>query len=562
MQKLWKGAQPVKQLHIIQYRKIKNVDLKFSNTLNGISGTNGTCKSSLLHIISNSFQRVPSNAEWLNDNACIGTLKSVNSILNPKVESLTRGDKTYNDPAHGVNGSLFSADYYDHTTLNFRRHNSNKNGRYAIKPAYAKGSHDSLPACPVVYLGIPRLVPYGEYNNDDAIQRIRKSLPEEYWNEVIEQYKNFTHYDISSISVQQMGDIKTRAEFSSDKEGIDSNTISAGEDNLFIILTALVSLKYYFKSIVSSKTVESILLIDELDATLHPAFQLKLLELFRDFSEHYKIQIIFTTHSMSLLEDMLNKGDNVLYLVDNITDVILMEDPDIYKIKMHLSSLTHQDIYLDKKIPIFTEDEEARTIIDALLDHFEETRPEFRGCKRFFYMPNVNFGGDNLAKMFKDSKLLRMTMRSICILDGDKNTDLTSGILTLPGRNPSKEGSANLSPEKLLFEYAALLYDTDDMFWKDSIVVGKGYSKNIYIERISSRISSFQKEVSEGTAHQKEREFNKNLFNQEAEFFSMLLKHWINNDANKAEIEKFYGNLKILFRRMAQLNDINPNEWK
>lgn len=101
----------MKQLHIIQYRKIKNVDLKFSNTLNGISGTNGTCKSSLLHIISNSFQRVPSNAEWLNDNACIGTLKSVNSILNPKVESLTRGDKTYNDPAHGVNGSLFSADY-------------------------------------------------------------------------------------------------------------------------------------------------------------------------------------------------------------------------------------------------------------------------------------------------------------------------------------------------------------------------------------------------------------------------------------------------------------------
>ena len=46
-----------------------------------------------------------------------------------------------------------------------------------------------------------------------------------------------------------MGDIKVRNEFSSNVAGVDSNTISAGEDNLSIILTALISLKYYFNSI-------------------------------------------------------------------------------------------------------------------------------------------------------------------------------------------------------------------------------------------------------------------------------------------------------------------------
>ena len=68
-----------------------------------------------------------------------------------------------------------------------------------------------------------------------------------------------------------------------------------------IILTAVISLKYYYESISPSKEVESVLLIDELDATLHPAFQIKLLNLFREMSEKYKIQVVFTTHSICFL---------------------------------------------------------------------------------------------------------------------------------------------------------------------------------------------------------------------------------------------------------------------
>lgn len=197
-----------------------------------------------------------------------------------------------NDPAHGVSGILFTVDYFDREPLGFRRHNSLMATRFAVKPIYKPGSGDKLPHCPVIYLGLSRLVPFGEFQNDSALAGI----------EITALYKSFTHYSISYTSTQQMGDLKTRAEFSSDKEGIDSNTISAGEDNLYVILAALVSLKYYYESITSTKTVESVLLIDEIDATLHPAFQLKLLKLMREYSERYKIQIIFTTHSMSTLE--------------------------------------------------------------------------------------------------------------------------------------------------------------------------------------------------------------------------------------------------------------------
>lgn len=94
--------------------------------------------------------------------------------------------------------------------------------------------------------------------------------------------------------------------------------VSAGEDNLFIIISALVSMRYYYDSITSNNDVESVLLIDEFDATLHPSLQFKLLDIFREYSACYKIQIVFTTHSLSTIEYALKKKDNVIYLIDNV----------------------------------------------------------------------------------------------------------------------------------------------------------------------------------------------------------------------------------------------------
>lgn len=550
----------IKKISIEQYRKLKNLEFEFSPYLNALAGTNGTCKTSLLHLISNSFQAVTSTCDWLTDKKCIAAIKAINDVTNPKVESLTRGDKQYNDPAHGVKGVLFTVDYYDDGPLGFRRHNSSINTRYAIKPMYQKESGDKLPYCPIIYLGLSRLVPFGEFKNDDLVKGIRKGLPDQYLYEIATLYRDFTNYSISETKAQQMGDVKTRAEFSSDLDGIDSNTISAGEDNLYILLAAIVSLKYYYESITSQKTVESILLIDELDATLHPAFQIKLLNLLNEYSVKYKMQVVFTSHSMTTLEEMLNKKQNVIYMIDNISSVVLMESPDMYKIKMHLSSLTHEDIYLDKIIPVFTEDKEARCLIELMMNYFEEKQEEFKGIRRLFYFPDINMGADSLNDMFKDTKLTRTTMKAICILDGDHGSDLTNNIMTLPGRN--KKSTANrLSPEKLLVEYAQILFDTDDSFWIESALINKGYSKTVYLERISKEVEKYNEEKEKGQTSKKEREFYKQLFNENKYFFEMLFKHWLHNSDNDAERHRFYNELHKLFLKNAICNDISPNLW-
>ena len=548
----------IKNIKIEQYRKLKNIEINFDKHINAISGTNGTCKTSILHLFSNSFQAVTRKCDWVRNDNCLKVLNSVNAITNPKVESLTRGDKKYNDPAHGVKGVLFSVDYYTRGPLNFRRHNSSGITRYAVKPKYQIGTHDSLPYCPVIYLGLSRLFPYGEYKDDEHIKNINNKLPNEYKETIADLYKNFTHYSIVYGNSQKMGDVKVRTEFASEIEGIDSNTISAGEDNLTIILTALVSLKYYYESIESKNSIESVLLIDELDATLHPAFQIKLLQLFKEYTEQYKIQIVFTTHSMSLIEALLDYKCNVIYLLDNITDVAIMDAPDIYKIKMHLHALTQDDIYIDKVIPIFTEDDEARMMLKLLFEYFNEIHAkEFRGVEKFFHMVCVNIGADNLKNIFNDSKLLRTTMRSICILDGDQKSNMNNFIITLPG---------NKSPENLLFSYAQELYDNNDPFWTQSTIIDKGYSKTYYISNIKNELDKFNSELEVDKLHNistkgKTREFNKQLFNNNNTFFEFLFKHWLHNTKNADTIEKFYNNLRAMYKKVAHYHEINPNEW-
>lgn len=547
----------IKKIGVTRYRKLQNLEFDFTKGINIISGTNGTCKTSLLHMVSNSFQALTKKCEWVHNPSCLDVIKQINSITNPKIESLTKGDKTYNDPANGAKGTLFSVDYYGHESLEFRRHNSKLSSRYAVKPWYRPGTTEKLPFCPVIYLGLARLYPFGEYLNDDAVERLKKNLPAEYQQEIATIYRTLTGINISSVSPQKMGDIKTRADFESDVAGIDSNTISAGEDNLFILISALVSLKYYYENITSNNDVESVLLIDEFDATLHPSLQFRLLDIFRDFSARYKIQIVFTTHSLSTVEYALKKGDNVIYLIDNITTVAKMDAPDIYKIKMFLYNVTRDDIYLSKTIPVFSEDEEARVFLSILFDYFEESYRDFTNVRRFFHFVEANIGATNLKAIFDDSYLLKATMKCICILDGDQQRDLNKYTITLPGGN---------SPEKVIMEYALLLYDNDSDFWTAPAILDLNYGKVYFRDNIKPDIDYIPAHLQElrdagKSTHGVERELRKNAFIKHQRFFELLFRHWVHDTENSHAIQLFYKDLNTMYKKVAEFYGINPQLW-
>lgn len=223
--------------------------------------------------------------------------------------------------------------------------------------------------------------------------------------------------------------------------------------------------------------------------------------------------------------------------------------------------LTAQDIYANRVIPIFSEDDEARFLINMLISYFQETHTdEFCCASRFFHHVHTNISAENLTGIFTDSKLLRTTMHSICILDGDHNTDIKNCIVALPSHNHE-------SPEKLLIHYAKKLYDEDNGFWVDPTIIGRGYGKRYYREHVAEKVEEFERKLQTiqlegGSTKGKTREFYKELFNDNREFFGFLFKHWLHNDENKSIIEKFYIDFRTVFKKVAVYNEINPNEWK
>ena len=556
----------IKEIEFIQYRRLKApLKLTFGERINVISGMNGTCKSSILYLISNSFQAENLNTTKLEPNVELKLINAISAQINAKIESLTKGDQEYNNPAPNVKGSLFQVKYGDETSLSFRRHNNSdeKNSRFRIIPDYTEKGQ-SLPVLRTVYLSLARLLPFGEINDDTTIRTVRNELPDEYNQAFHDLVREVTGISINSSKSQIIERVKTRSTYQTNEEGIDSNTVSAGEDNVIVILKNLVLLRYYYEKSPtfhnSDHSCASILLVDEIDATLHPAMQLRLLYCLIEYSENYKIQVFFTTHSLFLLEKLLaptyKKIVSVNYLTHQGDHISLLPDPSIRKIELHLQENLITSYSHTPKIPIFTEDPEARIILNGIFGYFDKHCSYFKQVRQHFHFVEASIGCEVLKQIFQDTYLDTNTMNAICILDGDNTGQKQTkrNIIILPsGKNP----------ERMIFDYGKELTE-ERAFWMTESPLSNGFTKKFYIDTIQHDIDEATTKRLEAKAKQEstkgaEREDNKRIFNHHLEKFRLVLDYWLNN--HHVELEAFYRDLRYCFRQVAVLHNIDPELW-
>ena len=237
-----------------------------------------------------------------------------------------------------------------------------------------------------------------------------------------------------------------------------------------------------------------------------------------------------------------------------------MDNVDIYRIKMHLENKTINQISSERCIPVFTEDDEARLFLECIFNYFNKINDSFSKIRQLFFLVDANISSEALYNIFSSGLIVTSAIRSICVLDGDQynRADYTKYTIVLPGEK---------APEQLVFEYVEKIYKDNNEFWNSQFLLDNGYTKVYCRDNILKDIKNIDKNIQEiknkgGSVKGIRREENKKVFREYEKFFKFVIEYWISDSNNKQQIDKFYEDLRIMFKKVSDFHDISSKEWE
>ncbi len=439
----------IKKIYIEKFRGFKNIEFELGSNLTAIAGQNGTQKTTVLGILTQTFSIMDKSNPMYNEKPLSGG--NFKSAFSEKFKLSENFDKA-KDHEWSLHIDELKSPYTVQSI-----HRDKKEGTIRFWKKGDKGEGSGYLPLPVIYLSLKRLIPIGEDNdlNETDISLTHEEIA----------FCNKYHKKILLIR-----DIFNDASYleSKSKNTIGVNTSnydwkqnSAGQDNIGKILLAILSFKRLQKKYPNDYK-GGILAIDELEATLFPASQEELVKFLSEFAGLLNIQIIFTTHSLEVLRQLncedKNSKNKYIFLrkIDGLVEPL--PNPTFENIS-EILSVTSNLKPKPKKIPIYCEDEEARIFAKQIL-----------GTKitKYLLFNKLNLGCTSYVNLVKQKIPTFEYPKCIILLDGDfKNIpEKYNHILTLPG---------NLSPEKLLANYLNTLSDRDSL-WAD---IGTNYNKQV-----------------------------------------------------------------------------------
>ena len=164
---------------------------------------------------------------------------------------------------------------------------------------------------PTIYLGMTRVLPVGEADPESLVSNEKTPMEAEDYD----LYHEFTDRIISTganasgvVTSQYVRGTKKHSVYP-EYGGYNSTNVSLGQDSLSSIATALASFKK-LKRVMGENYRGGILIIDEVDAGFHPHAQITLLDELMSRARALQIQIIATTHSLTMLEHAHHEIDS------------------------------------------------------------------------------------------------------------------------------------------------------------------------------------------------------------------------------------------------------------
>lgn len=502
----------INSIQIKKFRGFQDVGFELGKNITVIAGQNGTQKTTVLGMLSQPFTITDKTNPMHGEKPLSG-----GNFRSRFAEMFKISNKFDLEKSHEWTLKLNNEDIPEYTAESSFRKDTNSI-RFWKKGDRSKGS--GYIQYPVIYLSLRRLFPIGEDAGLDTSTNLELSQQE------AEFYQKW-HDDILIITDQG----KTEVSYLESKEkntlGINTEVYdwrmnSAGQDNLGKILLAVLSFKR-LKEKYPHNYKGGLLVIDEIDATLYPASQLRLLKALRKFSSEYKIQVVFTTHSLTILEEVFSLQHNekfkdqvkVVFLQKLDGKVHLLDNRTFEEIK-HKLNVTMAADQEKVKIPVFLEDNEATLFAKALL------KRKATGLKFI----DADFSSSHLIELARKNIPGFRPYESLIILDGDVTTNRSvrqkiiknnlHNIILLPGGD---------SPEKVLATYLNRLSDQSPNWEK----IHPGYNKQfVFKEYKYSNIMT-------------SRDVSKNWFKEQQEYWgrncSKVVNLWIEDYT--AERDKF-----------------------
>jgi AAA15 family ATPase/GTPase len=507
----------INKVHVKKFRGFDNITFQPGSALTVIAGQNGTQKTTLIGMLSQPFSITDTGHAMFGEKPlCGGNYRS-------SFADKFKLSDTFDIPKnHEWTLHLSRGTDTEFTVESIARSKTKPGVRFWQKGNRAKGS--GYIQLPVIYLSLSRLFPIGEDNDINLSTEIVLS------NEEFEFYKDW-HNKILVIPDGEMTSVNYLASKQKNTIGVNTSYYdwkmnSAGQDNIGKILLAILSFKR-LKAKYSSSYQGGILAIDELDTTLYPASQAKLIEALRKFSSQFNIQIVFTTHSLTILEKAcewqadprITGQTKVLYLqkVDANVKVIDNVSFETIKNKLNVAMALKKAV---TKVPLFTEDKEGEIFFRAIIKRKSSD----------FNFVTCTLGCDNYLELIRKKILGFRFPDSLIVLDGDvkatpsKMKQIVSqhNVLVLPGEH---------SPERLLADFLYRLPDASPI-WD---TIWSGYTKQFAFSNYSLR------EI------QSNRDKAKAWFNEQKEYWGRLCANVINPwiAENQAKVDTFVNQLDV-----------------
>lgn len=459
----------IEKIHVKKFRAFENATINFNRPVNAIIGKNGTLKTTLLGMLAHPFSL---ETGLMSQEEPLTGGKKFNSPMSDKFKF---SDKFDIPGEHKwslyINRNVYEKGIY--TCLSEQR-SDNKKLRFWSTEGREKGMN--YIQCPVIYLSMKRLLPVGEEKrlivDSTSLSSEEKKLYMELHNKILISTEGIA--DVSSVysnNKHTLGPVTDKS---------DAWTISAGQDNVGRIILAVLSMKRLMDKY-NEEYKGGIICIDELESTLYPAAQEKLLEFMFESAYQYKLQYFFTTHSMSVI-NYLKTGQYsdramIVYLQKVGGKIKVTENPSLRDIENNLNVAAGRK-GKSTRIKVYCEDDVGVMFCKSFLPK------EIKEKVDFVLKMDLSW---TTYKTLYNHKVPEF-INNIIVLDGDvKNPK--QGWKKYPQNKNITFLPTEMAPERMIYEMLFNLDETDE-FWDNSM---SGYSKEVCFRNYPNYIANGEK---------------------------------------------------------------------